>query len=973
ARQTGGQVFSGGCYEFERRLPYQALADAIRPVLARLHPDDCAALPGWMLAELRRLVPDWKAAPAAPPAATEPDILFHALYRFLAQLAGTAPVLLIVDDLHWANEATLSLLHYLARHGRQSPLLILCAHREATPPSLTTFHQQLQQAGLADAITLARLSPVGVQSLVRQLVTDADTAVPLAGYLFTETEGNPFFLAEMLKSLQENGILTRQDGRWQIDVSRLTPAILPGSIKTAVAHRLHRLPPAAQTLAGVTAVLGRACHYDLLHTVWPQDKEAMLAGLDDLLRAQILREADEWDYAFTHHKIQEAIYDDLPRHRRLHLHAQAGRALAQMADAQPAELAHHLAQGAKVDKSLVAPAAAAIFRAGEQAAAQFAYADALDYFKRALDLTPDHDQDRQFELLLARENARHILADRQAQAADLDRLDSLTPRLTVSQQIEAALRRSRFSHATGDYAAAIAAAQTAVHLAAEQGHTSLEAEGYWRWGMALRAQSSSKPAQRQLEKALNLARKAALPKLEAQCWRNLGLVSVDLGDYAAAKTHYAQSLRIFRRLGLHRREAQTLGNVSIIHRSEGDYAQAQRYLEQALQVFRQIGDRYQEGIVLLNLGVILWDQSDLPQGRAYLEDSLQICREIEDRSGAALALNNLGRLIAEQGNYPTATDYLNRALTIYDQIDERKGESITWQSLGNVRAAQGAYDDAVANYRQALAIRRGIGDRRGEGYCLRGLGDNALAIREYALAGESFTGALAIFREIGEQRGVGETLRGLGAWAASLGAFEQARDYFEQALQLFHSPRDEATVYAPLADLWRQMGDDQAAMAYGRRALEAAQAVGNRSVQAAALTHLGTAQLSLEQPGAAESVLQEALDLRRALSQPHLETEPLAGLARAALRRGDVPAAAQLAELILERVETYGLHGVAHPVRVYLACYHVWQTAHDSRAGAVLAAANTWLQSQANQIQDDDLRRSFLHNIPAHQALLTLF
>ena len=702
-RQSGGQVLSGACYEFERRLPYQPLADALRPALARLCPAGRAALPGWLRAELRRLLPGWE-PDAPPPPTTHPDTLFHAVARFLAQLGQAAPVLLLLDDLHWANEATLALLHYLARHGRTAPLLILCAHRETAPPPLADLRQSLARARLAQTVTLARLSAAGVRALVRRLLPQTETAGPLADFLFTETEGNPFFLAEMLKSLEENGVLTRQDGRWRADLARLAAVPLPGSVKTAVARRLGRLSPEARKLAGVAAVLGRACQYELLRAVWPADEEAMLAGLDDLLRAHLLQEEDEWDYAFTHHKIQEAIYDDLPRHRRLHWHAQAGRALLAQEDAQPAQLAHHLAQGAKLDKSLALPAAEALCRAGEQAAAQFAYADALAYFRQALALEPETAARR--KILLAREAVYHAQGAREAQARDLEELAAL-PAAGAEMGNEIRLRHARFAEVTADFETAVSLIQQI--LAA--GTPIQRARAHILQGDVARKQGDYAAAVAAIQRALPLV--AGQPAIHAQARLSLGTAYLGLKQFEAAAREHQRGRDIYRRLGDRRGEAYALNNLAAVFLEQGRAEEAAPVFAEARAAFREIGDRRGEGLASANLGMIGMRQGDYETARRELEYAGEIFVAVGDESSAAHLWLVLGMASSKQMALAAARRFTQQALAAAARLNARNTLAQGLNNLGYVAALSGRFREAEDFYRQSLAVKEEIGDEAG--------------------------------------------------------------------------------------------------------------------------------------------------------------------------------------------------------------------------------------------------------------------
>ena len=316
--------------------------------------------------------------------------------RFLAQLAGQAPLLLVLEDLHWATDSTLQLLHYLARAVVAQPLLIVGTLRpEAIPPAhpLATLGRRLERDGLARRLHLPRLSAAAVASLIGQLSGDGEGARLLAERLYRETEGNPFYLIETVKALFEQGAIRVEAGAWRADYAALGRGRLPlpASVSETIAARVGRLSEAAQDAVRVAAVAGREFDFDLLREAWGKGEEATLAALDDLLRQRLVAEAVGTagaDYAFTHHKIQEVVYEGLPRHRRLYLHGQVGLALERSlrAKAGAVELAWHFEQARQLDAGLTDKATTYLLQAGRQAERQSANQEALSYYQRGLDI-----------------------------------------------------------------------------------------------------------------------------------------------------------------------------------------------------------------------------------------------------------------------------------------------------------------------------------------------------------------------------------------------------------------------------------------------------------------------------------------------------------------------------------------------------------------------------------------------------------
>ena len=403
-RWQGVCVLWGRCYEFERVLPYQPVAEALQTILPTLKPAELADVPTWILGELARLVPEMAErfpdleAPASIPYDREQARLFDGVARFLAEMSSRGTLLVVLEDLHWASESTLQLLHYLARHLAAHPVLMVGTFRpEAVGQEhpLLTLQQQLNREGLCQPLHLARLSSADVEAMLVKMSGAGESVVPLAERLYEETEGNPFLLMEIAKALFETGVIRLEGGAWRGDFARISERTLPlpASVSEAIQARVHRLAEETQEALRLATVLGREFDFDLLKAVWGQGEEATLEALDDLLRYRLIVEgtgAMGRDYAFTHHKIQEVVYAGMPRRRRQHAHARVGTAMERLygteVEAFAGELAFHFEQGQHVDKTLTEKAITYLLQAGDRARGLYAHQEAIDYYQRALAL-----------------------------------------------------------------------------------------------------------------------------------------------------------------------------------------------------------------------------------------------------------------------------------------------------------------------------------------------------------------------------------------------------------------------------------------------------------------------------------------------------------------------------------------------------------------------------------------------------------
>ncbi|MFV1948561.1 MAG: ABC transporter substrate-binding protein [Anaerolineales bacterium] len=410
-RSLGRRVLWGRCYEFERQLPYQPIAEALRPALLELAAQDLSKLPEWVLAEMGKLVPElWTIQTqgnldASTGNGQEQAHLFAGVANFLNTISASSPLLLVLEDLNWATESTLELVHYLARHLASSPILLIGSYRpdlvgEKHP--LKSFQQLLNNEGLSQTLTLLPLSSTETEQLVRALSGLDEKIIPLARGLYQETEGNPFFIVETLKALFEMGEITLVDGAWQGDFDRTSRngLPLPARVSEVIQSRIQRLDDTTQDVLRIAAVLGSDFDFDLLTAVWGKDEEVVLDALDQMLRHQIICDGTgmiDRDYVFTHHKIQEVVYAELSSQRRQFLHNRIGLELEKLSGSRieeaAAELAFHFWQGRSANSESSPKAASYLLLAGDRSLNIHANQDAINYFEKAVFLFKEMGND----------------------------------------------------------------------------------------------------------------------------------------------------------------------------------------------------------------------------------------------------------------------------------------------------------------------------------------------------------------------------------------------------------------------------------------------------------------------------------------------------------------------------------------------------------------------------------------------------
>ena len=337
ATRQGWTVTVGRAYPVETGVPYAVFADALTTVLRELTPASLAVLTRGDGATLANLCPAFSAATGVSSARENGGDLKARLHwsfaQFLGRLAAQKPILLVLENLQWADSSSLELLHFVARQIAGERVALLCTYNETdldASPTLRATEQSLLSLGSA---RLTRLEPLGADALfelVRDTFhADAASARALAGRLYSWTRGNPFFVEEVLKALVESRALHEQHGSWHGWEAELPG--LPRSIRDAVAARVNRLSSTARIVANLAAVIGTRTSHDALVAVSGLAEDAVLSALDELRAQRVLSEEAQAgggvSYEFTHPLVRDVLYGELGIARGRLLHATVAEAL----------------------------------------------------------------------------------------------------------------------------------------------------------------------------------------------------------------------------------------------------------------------------------------------------------------------------------------------------------------------------------------------------------------------------------------------------------------------------------------------------------------------------------------------------------------------------------------------------------------------------------------------------------------------
>jgi DNA-binding SARP family transcriptional activator len=379
AASDGMTTLFGAAYEQEGQLPYQPFVEAFDDYVRQ-----SPRLPEGV--EPLNPVTHFKRLGVSDPQ-QEGWAQFKAVASFLNAVSQPAPAVLLLDDLHAADEASLRLFHYLARHTRSAPVALLATCRTDVSPSATSFGtllNALYRERLSETVALA---PLPAEAITRVLAQElgGDPAPALAAAIYELTEGNPFYVQEIARALLKDDRVEARDGQWHLKADD-PPLKMPAGLSGLLHERVARLGPEVEAALTAAAVMGREFSFDVLRGVAALPDGNVLTALDAALASRLLDET-EHGYRFRHPLIRRELYDSLSRARRARLHGQTAETIEAVQSRQPGgitaieELAFHYDLSDRRDRALPY-----LIQAGQKAAGVYAFEVAVDYFERALAL-----------------------------------------------------------------------------------------------------------------------------------------------------------------------------------------------------------------------------------------------------------------------------------------------------------------------------------------------------------------------------------------------------------------------------------------------------------------------------------------------------------------------------------------------------------------------------------------------------------
>ncbi|MGC9349349.1 MAG: ATP-binding protein [Anaerolineae bacterium] len=756
-----GQVYQGSCVTYARAKPLHLIADLLRDILGVSDTDTMAVKRDALRGLLERLdIPEEQSLPYLSSVlglSFVPGVLgshighlddaalqkmtHAALRRLIMGLVARQPTVLVFEDLHWVDPASLTALRYLVKTLADAPVMFVLISRDS---ELGNVIQPLLDTAvtLSNApvdIHLAPLSRTDCEELVMCLIPQIKgDAKGLRSVVVERSEGNPFYAEEIVRMLLDRGALQRRDGNWIVMPEAMTVACeVPPTLSGLMLARMDTLTHKMRRTLQIASVINSHIAVSLLSTLVDLDvreTEAMLMRL--LEQGFLIQEAGqgvgaEDQFAFRHALVQETVYNTLITRDQQQLHGLVARAIEAGPDTDSPDvmesLAYHYSASAEPERAVPY-----LLGAAEFAARRCAYQDAITHYRKVLDERVVGAL-QQKDLLQAQIGLGRALKFVGEYAESKELLEStLETALYSSLSSNMLLVMVKGLRELADIRQMEGDSEEAYEFLVS-GLNAIQAEGQDKnselWRSVVERLSWIRFRQGRLDEAFELASAATLdvdqdhendPLTLASLYNTLGGISWQKGNLQQAAEYVSQSLQLYDKMQYAWGMANAYANLGVLHFTLGAWPQANQELARAERLWFQIGDVHQRAVTLNNLGILRQAMGQLDSAKADLTASLELFADTGETWGRGRAHTSLARLALSAGDQQEAARHIQRAETLFEEIEHVEVE-LEWMKaslLGPVNPAQ-----AVEVAERGLELARERHQTEEEVNCLRILGE----------------------------------------------------------------------------------------------------------------------------------------------------------------------------------------------------------------------------------------------------------
>jgi len=747
--------------------------------------------------------------------------LFENILLSLKDLASDKKVILFLDDLQWADKSTLLFLHYLARNTQNDNVMIIGTYRpedimridERNEHQFKKIKQNMNREGLFEEIKLERLSLNDSDKMITSILRSKEIEDNFTEKIYQDTEGNPFFILEILQLLEEENYIIIDDGKWKLDKD-IEYIDLPSRINDLITRRTDRLSEEQRRILSCASVEGEKFSSKIIENVLDLDRIDLLEQLNKIENYHNLIHTIEEKYTFLHGNIREVLYNKMNKDLRKEYHKRIAETYEEIYDKDEhiEKIGFHFCEAE--DKRGIEY----LIDAGENAQERYANEEAISFYRKSLHLIDDNA--KKYSEVNTNLGELYNTIGKYEKSLEkfrcaLENIEKKDDKIKIYSEIAENFRDM------GSYNKSIEYANKGIELTEKDDIKKgrLMKEKGWAY---LRLGEYDK-AEKNFEKEKELSERLDDTSELYRGYYGLGTVFYFKGDYEISKKYYENAIDIADQIGDIKKLSSCYSNLALIYSIKGEKKKSLEYNKKSLEMSKKIGNKKSIAISYNNLGNIHSDMGNIEKALDYLEKGLEIRKETGEKFGMASSYNSIGDIYLNQGKLDEALNYQKKALDLSREIGNKKSIAISLNNIGDVYFEKGEENKAITNYQKSLEIKKETGRKKSLVVSLCRISNALIKKGKIKKAKEKTERAINISLDIDAKEGEGMSKRLLGMIYRDEKKWDQAIKIFNESIDILEKCGNErklSKVYYELGILLKKKEDRQIARANLEKALK---------------------------------------------------------------------------------------------------------------------------------------------------------
>ncbi|MCX8173720.1 MAG: tetratricopeptide repeat protein [Thermoplasmata archaeon] len=739
--------------------------------------------------------------------------MMEAIMRRFSQISEKQPVMLIIDDIQWADTGTLSVFIYLARNVKNLNLILVGAYPDDYVRTMGSpqFDEFLSNLALEKNVSTLYLHPLKREDISKILSAILGTwKIPeeLVEFVHEKTGGNPLFVEEVSKAIQEQGI-------FDVKTRKLTTSLdkvqMPSSVKSVIAMRLKDIKENEMKVLWSAAVIGRVFDYEILKECAGIDEENLLDILERLVNLRFFEQmpGNSEAFRFMHNPVYEVVYSELTGLRKRMLHKKVGEIIEKKHGKDVkfhADIGRHYMIAGEYDRSVKY-----LISIAEHSLKNFAGKECVSYCEQVLKLVPNlKDENARKEAL---RKVHTMLGDCHSIFGDLRKTlshyeEALTSATTDYEKAEIYIKMSGPYQETGETEKALAMLENAKQLMEASGSKEGVATALRALAVVYLHIGNFEKARSCFEMCIDICKETGDEKTIADAYHGMGTLSLDLGELNRAEEYLYKSLGIRKRLNLKKGLASTYNNLAIIAHNRGEMEKTLEFYEMARKIYEELNDLSGIATINNNLAVIHVPRGETDKAMELYQKNIEISERTGDITMLMLAYRNIAWIYRFLENYPKALEFYEKSLAISRRIGEKINMAGVLNRIAITYAHMGDMDRAFEYAAESLKIAESTGSKDLIADAKWGLGEVYLQAKNYGEAERFMRETLEIYKSLGNPSYIKEVESDLGRVYAGMGKIEEAKKCFNSALEFYRKIGANALVKEVEKELEKIEGKD---------------------------------------------------------------------------------------------------------------------------------------------------------------------